>query len=73
MTIVWLLVFLGVLVFAVVVLCHAGAFTAAVLWTPVREIVRLCKSNQKKKALSLAASIAFAAGSISLLIWLLSL
>ena len=71
MTIVWLFVIIGALIFAVVALCYAGVFTAAVFWVPFREIVRLYKRDQKKKACALLASFTFAIASLSLLIWLL--
>lgn len=44
---------------------------AVVVSTPVREIIQLYKSNQKKKARALLASFSFAILSFALLIWLL--
>lgn len=77
MTIFLIFVFIGALIFTVVAVGNYGAyistFIAVVFWTPFREIVRLCRNNQKKKALTLAASIAFAVGSLALLAWVVTL
>jgi len=80
MTVVWFIVASLAIVFVVAlcgsafrVLLQALLSAALIVATPLREIVRLCKSNQKKKALSLAASIAFAFASVLLLSWSLSL
>ena len=77
MTIFLIFVFSGALIFTVVAVGYFGAyistFIAVVFWTPFREIVRLCRNNQKKKALMLAASIAFAVGSLALLAWVVTL
>ena len=77
MTIFWIFVFIGALIFTVVAVGYFGAyvsaFIAAIFGTPFREIVRLCRNNQKKKALTLAASIAFAVGSLALLAWVVTL
>jgi hypothetical protein len=77
MTIFWIFVFIGALIFTAVAVGYFGAyistFIAAIIWTPFREIVRLCRNNQIKKALTLAASIAFAVGSLALLAWVVTL
>ena len=77
MTIFLIFVFIGALMFTVVAVGYFGAyisaFIAVVFWTPFREIVRLCRNNQRKKALTLAASIAFAVGSLALLAWVVTL
>ena len=77
MTVFWIFVIVGALIFTVVAVGYFGAyistFIAVVFWTPFREIVRLCRNNQKKKALTLAASIAFAVGSLALLAWVVTL
>lgn len=77
MTIFWIFVIIGALIFTAVVVGYFGAyistFIAVVFWTPFREIVRLCRNNQRKKALTLAASIAFAVGSLALLAWVVTL
>ena len=77
MTIFLIFVFIGALIFTVVAVGYFGAyisaFIAVVFWTPFREIVRLCRNNQRKKALTLAASIAFAVGSLALLAWVVTL
>ena len=51
--------------------CCVFAAVAVVVSTPVREIAKLYKSNQKKKARALLASFSFAIISVTLLIWLL--
>ena len=77
MTVFWIFVIVGALIFTVVAVGYFGAyistFIAVVFWTPFREIVRLCRNNQRKKALTLAASIAFAVGSLALLAWVVTL
>lgn len=75
MTVVWFIVavvaiYFGVVVFGSVLL-RAVILAAAIVWSPFHKIARLYKSNQKKKAFTLAASIAFALSSVSLLVWLL--
>lgn len=76
MTVVWLIIALLAICLVVVafgsVLLHFFATAAAVVSTPVREIARLYKSNQKKKAYTLAASMAFVLVVLPLLLWLLS-
>lgn len=76
MTVVWLIIALLAVCFVVVAfgsaLLHCFATAAAVVSTPVREIVRLYKSNQKKKAYTLVAAMAFALVVVPLAIWLLS-
>ena len=77
MTIFLIFVFIGTLICTVVAVGYFGAyisaFIAVVFWTPFREIVRLCRNNQRKKALTLAASIAFAVSSLALLAWVVTL
>ena len=77
MTIFWIYVIIGALIFTVVAVGYFGAyistFIAVVFWTPFREIVRLCRNNQRKKALTLAASFVFAVGSLALLAWVVTL
>lgn len=77
MTIFLIFVFIGALIFTVVAVGNYGAYIsaiiAAIFWTPFREIVRLCRNNQRKKGLTLAASIAFAVGSLALLAWMITL
>ena len=75
MTIVWLIivmlfVYYVVVAFGSVLLCFFVA-VAVVVSSPVREIIRLYKSNQKKTARALLASFSFAILSFALLIWLL--
>lgn len=76
MSVGWLIIALSALAFVVVAfgsaLLHFFAFAAGVIATPVREIARLYKSNQKKKAYTLAASVAFVLVVLPLLLWLLS-
>ena len=76
MTVVWLIIALLAVGFVVVafgsVLLHLFASAAVVIATPVREIARLYKSNQKKKAYTLAASVACVLVVLPLLLWLLS-
>ncbi len=75
MTVVWLIIALLSVYFVVVafgsVLLRFFVAVAVVVSTPVREIIRLYKSNQKKKAHALLASFSFAILSFALLIWLL--
>ena len=77
MTVFLIFVFIGALIFTVVAVGNYGAYIsaiiAAIFWTPFREIVRLCRNNQRKKALTLAASIAFAVSSFALLAWVITL
>ena len=77
MTVFWIFVIVGALIFTVVAVGNYGAYIsaiiAAIFWTPFREIVRLCRNNQRNKALTLAASIAFAVGSLALLAWVVTL
>lgn len=76
MTLVWLFIALSALCFVVVAfgsaLLHFFASAVAVVSTPLREIARLYKSNQKKKACTLAASMAFVLIVLPLILWLLS-
>lgn len=75
MTIVWLIIALLAVFYVVVafgsILLRFFVAVAAVVSTPIREIVRLYKCNQKKKARTLLASFSFAILSFALLIWLL--
>lgn len=75
MTVVWLIIALLSVYFVVMafgsVLLRFFVAVAVVVSTPVREIIRLYKSNQKKKARALLASFSFAILSFALLIWLL--
>ena len=76
MTVVWLIIALLAVCFVVVVfgsaLLRFFAAAVAIVATPAREVVRLYKSNQKKKAYTLAASVAFVLVVLPLLLWLLS-
>ncbi len=75
MTIVWLIIVMLFVYYVVVafgsVLLRFFVAVAVVVSTPVREIIRHYKSNQKKKARALLASFSFAILSFALLIWLL--
>ena len=75
MTIVWLIIVMLFVYYVVVafgsVLLRFFVAVAVVVSTPVREIIWLYKSNQKKKARALLASFSFAILSFALLIWLL--
>lgn len=75
MTVVWLIIALLAVCYVVVafgsVLLRFFAAVAVVVSTPVREIAKLYKSKQKKKARALLASFSFAIISATLLIWLL--
>ena len=75
MTIVWLIIVMLFVYFVVVafgsVLLRFFVAVAVVVSSPVREIIRLYKSNQKKKARALLASFSFAILSFALLTWLL--
>ncbi len=75
MTIVWLIIVMLFVYYVVVafgsVLLRFFVAVAVVVSTPVREIIQLYKSNQKKKARALLASFSFAILSFALLIWLL--
>lgn len=76
MTVVWLIIALLAVGFVVVafgsVLLHFVASAAVVIATPVHEIARLYRSNQKKKAYTLAVSVVFVLVVLPLLLWLLS-
>lgn len=75
MTIFWLIIVMLYVYYVVVafgaVLLRFFVAVAVVVSTPVREIIQLYKSNQKKKARALLASFSFAILSFALLIWLL--
>ena len=75
MTVVWLIIALLAVCYVVVafgsVLLRFFVAVAVVVSTPVREIAKLYKSKQKKKARALLASFSFAIISATILIWLL--
>lgn len=75
MTVVWLIVLVLSLLFVAVAFGSAilrfFASVAIAVSTPVREVIKLYKSNQKKKARALLASFSFAITSLALLVWLL--
>ena len=75
MTVVWLIIALLAVCYVVMafgsVLLRFFVAVAVVVSTPVREIAKLYKNNQKRKARALLASFSFAIISATLLIWLL--
>ncbi len=77
MIIVWLITVVLAVCFLVVAfgsgLLRFFATAFVVVSTPVREIARLYKSNHKKKAYTLAASMVFALIIVPFIIWLLSI
>lgn len=77
MIIVWLITVVLAVCFLVVAfgsgLLRFFATAFVVVSTPVREIARLYKSNHKKKAYILAATMVFALIIVPLIIWLLSI
>ena len=77
MIIVWLITVVLAVCFLVVAfgsgLLRFFATAFVVVSTPVREIARLYKSNHKKKAYILAATMVFALIIVPFIIWLLSI